>query len=252
MKRIIKLFKKTSIIFNRTSFRIFLKILVNHITTKLLNIPGSITYSQFGEDIILLNLFSYKKIGNFVDVGCNSPIDGNNTFNLYIKGWSGLNIDGNQSLINEYKKSRPFDTSICALVSNQEVELPFYISKLDKVSTISKSFLEKNKNIWEYSEHDIVIKKTRTLTQILDDSLYKNKTIDLLSIDIEGHDFEALLGLDLNKYRPSIICIEIHDFDFANLEENKIVKYLNKNNYSLCNFTILSAFFAENNFLKKT
>ena len=239
-------------LFNRTSFRIFLKILVNHITTKLLNIPGSITYSQFGEDIILLNLFSYKKIGNFVDVGCNSPIDGNNTFNLYIKGWSGLNIDGNQSLINEYKKSRPFDTSICALVSNQEVELPFYISKLDKVSTISKSFLEKNKNIWEYSEHDIVIKKTRTLTQILDDSLYKNKTIDLLSIDIEGHDFEALLGLDLNKYRPSIICIEIHDFDFANLEENKIVKYLNKNNYSLCNFTILSAFFAENNFLKKT
>jgi hypothetical protein len=252
MKKVINLFKRTSIIFKRTSFRISLKIVVNHLTMKFFNIPGKILYSSFGEDIILFNLFSNKTVGNFIDVGCNRPIDGNNTFNLYIRGWSGLNIDGNQSLINEYKKSRPYDTSICALVSNQEVELPFYISKIDAVSTINKDFLDKHKNTWEYSEEDIVIKKTRTLTQILDDNLYVNKTIDLLSIDIEGHDFEALLGLDLNKYRPSVICIEIHDFDFNNLKENKIVNYLNKNNYSLCNYTILSAFFAENNFLKKT
>jgi len=245
MNRVIKLFK-------RTSFSIFLKIVVNHLTMKLLNIPGRIMYSSFGEDVILFNLFSNKTRGNFIDVGCNRPIDGNNTFNLYIRGWSGLNIDGNQSLINEYKKIRPFDTSICALVSNQEVELPFYISKTDAVSTISIDFLDKHKNTWEYSAHDIVIKKTRTLTQILDDNLYMNKPIDLLSIDIEGHDFEALLGLDLNKYRPSVICIEIHDFDFSNLKENKIVKYLKEYNYSLCNYTILSAFFAENSFLKKT
>jgi len=244
MNRVIKLFK-------RTSFRIFLKIVFNHLTMKLLNIPGRIMYSQFGEDIILLHLFSDKTIGNFIDVGCNRPIDGNNTFNLYIRGWSGLNIDGNQSLINDYKKTRPFDTSICALVSNQEVEVPFYISKNNHVSTISKDFIEKHKNIWQYLEEDIVLKRTLTLTQILDNNLYMNKHIDLLSIDIEGHDFEALLGLDLTKYRPSIICIEIHDFDFSNLQENKIVKYLNKYNYSLCNYTCLSAFFAENNFLKK-
>lgn len=245
MNRVVELFK-------RTNFRIFLKIVVNYLTMKLLNIPGRIIYSQFGEDTILFNLFSNKTRGNFIDVGCNRPIGGNNTFNLYIRGWSGLNIDGNQSLINEYKKIRPFDTSICALVSNKEVEVPFYISKTDAVSTISIDFLNKNKNRWEYSEHDIVIKKTRTLTQILDDNLYMNKPIDLLSIDIEGHDFEALLGLDLTKYRPSVICIEIHDFDFSNLQENKIVKYLNKFNYSLCNYTILSAFFAENSFLKRT
>jgi hypothetical protein len=238
-------------LFKRTSFRIFLKIMVKKLIFKVLNIPGSVTYSQFAEDIILLNLFSHKNTGNFIDVGCNKPIDGNNTFNLYIKGWSGLNIDGNQSLINDFKISRPCDTSICALISNQEVEVPFYISKADKVSTISKDFLEKYKNTWEYLENDIVIKKTRTLTQILDENLFINKNIDLLSIDVEGHDFEALLGLDLTKYRPSIICIEIHDFDFSNIQENKIVKYLNNYNYSLINFSILSAFFAENNFLKK-
>jgi len=218
---------------------------------RLLSPTGRPMYSQFGEDIILLNLFSHKNNGKFIDVGCNRPIDGNNTFNLYIRGWSGLNIDGNQSLINDYKKIRPFDKSICALVSNQEVELPFYISKNDTVSTISKDFVEKNKNTWEYLEDNIILKKTRTLTQILDDNLYMSKPIDLLSIDIEGHDFEALLGLDLNKYRPSIICIEIHNFDLSKISQNSIVKYLKKYNYSLCNFTILSAFFAENSFLKK-
>lgn len=238
------------ILFKRTSFWIFFKIMLNHLTMKLLNKNTKISYSQFAEDIILLNLFADKNNGTFVDVGCNRPIDGNNTFNLYIRGWNGLNIDGNQNLINEYKYTRPMDTSICALVSNKEVEVPFYISKTDKVSTINKEVLEKFKKQWEYSENDIIYKKTKTLTQILDENNYTNRTIDLLSIDIEGHDYEALLGLDFNKYRPRVICIEIHDFAYSNLQKNEIVKYLSDNNYKLNNFAILNGFFVDNNLVQ--
>jgi hypothetical protein len=218
---------------------------------KLLNRNTKISYSQFAEDIILLNIFSNNYTGTFIDVGCNRPIDGNNTFNLYIRGWTGLNIDGNQKLINDFKILRPLDISICELVSNKEVEVPFYISKTDKVSTIDKNALEKFKQQWEYSEDDIVYKKTKTLTQILDENNYFNKQIDLLSIDIEGHDYEALIGLDLNKYRPSVICIEIHDFDYSNPQQNEIVEYLNNNNYSLNNFAILNGFFVDNNLIQK-
>ena len=157
-----------------------------------------------------------------------------------------IKFDGNQGLINDYKLTRPLDTSICEVVSNQKVELPFFISKTNLVSTVSKEFLEENKKKWEYAKKDIIYKKTRTLTKILDEYNYINKNIDFLSIDVEGHDFEVLLGLDLKKYRPFVISIEVYDLDLSNPQKNKIINYLNENNYSLKYYAIMSAFFIDN------
>ncbi len=49
------------------------------------------THSTFGEDLIL-EKFLKKKIGFYVDVGCYHPYDGNNTYLLHKKGWTGINI----------------------------------------------------------------------------------------------------------------------------------------------------------------
>jgi hypothetical protein len=89
-------------------------------------------------------------------------------------------------------------------------------------------------------------KKYYRITKILDENNYINKNIDFLSIDVEGHDFEALLGLDFKKYRPGVICIEIHDLDLSNPQKNIIVKYLNDHNYSFKYYAVISAFFVDN------
>ena len=73
---------------------------------KLLGVFAKVSLSQFSEDtiieIILKN--ARRKNGIFVDVGCNHPIEYNNTYLLYLKGWRGINIDGNGYLIDLYKK----------------------------------------------------------------------------------------------------------------------------------------------------
>jgi len=43
---------------------------------------------------------------------------------------------------------------------------------------------------------------------------------DLLSIDVEGP--EVLLSINLNRYRPKLILIEMHGFDISNPDANKI------------------------------
>jgi len=65
-----------------------------------------------------------------------------------------------------------------------------------------------------------------TLEKILDEINVKN--IDLLSLDVEGYELEVLKGLNLNKYRPIYLLIEIYIDKF-----NEIVKYLSLNNYKL-------------------
>ena len=70
-----------------------------------------------------------------------------------------------------------------------------------------------------------------TLDKILDGVNVKN--IDLLSLDVEGYEFEVLKGLNLNKYRPTYLLIEIYKVNF-----DDIYNHLTVNNYKLiCNFS---------------
>jgi hypothetical protein len=65
------------------------------------------SYSQSGQDIFVSKLLNNKKYGTFLDIGCGKPQTINNTCYLETKlNWTGLNIDIDQSFINEWKYSR--------------------------------------------------------------------------------------------------------------------------------------------------
>jgi len=238
--------KRIKDILSKIPFKLAILLIIKYFFVKIFNKNIRISYSQCGEDILLRNFFGNKKDGFYVDIGCNHPIDGNNTFNLYLRGWTGINVDGNHKLITLFKKIRRKDISICSLISDSEELLNFYISKQDKVSTVDEVILSKFKNQWQYDVSDMVQLKSTTITKILDENLPINKNIDFLSIDIEGYDMKALLGLDLNKYRPTVICIEMHGFDISNFKTSDITQYLSSNNYSLKHFAIFNGFFFDN------
>ena len=65
-----------------------------------------------------------------------------------------------------------------------------------------------------------------SLEKILNDHCDTN--IDFLSLDTEGYELEILKGLNLNKYRPKFILIEVYTKDYDN-----IVNFLNLHNYKL-------------------
>ena len=69
-----------------------------------------------------------------------------------------------------------------------------------------------------------------TLDKVLDFSDLKNQKIDFLDIDVEGADFKVLQGLSFEKFKPELICIEIHD---KNIKESNTFKLLKEKNYQL-------------------
>ena len=193
------------------------------------------TYSMYGEDLIVKKFFKDKQKGYYVDIGCYHPIEGNNTYLLYKKGWNGINIDINQLSIDLFKKARADDLNINIAISNKfkKVKL-YYRKKINMLNTIDKKFAKVNfkkgfntKTIYSNS-----------LDSILEKSKYRNKKIDFLNIDIEGNEINALKSFNFKKYKPKLVCIEIHNLKTTEnnvnyYKESPIYKFLNKKSYKL-------------------
>jgi len=183
------------------------------------------SYSMDQEDLVIKEYFKEKNKGFYVDVGCYHPLQRSNTMLLYQKGWRGINIDISYFSIKLFKFLRPDDFNLNLAVSNKEGEIDmFFQKKLSQLSTIKEN---QAKNAFQ---GNILNKKilSKRLTSILDESKYKDQKIDFLNIDVEGADFEALQSLNLNKYSPELICIEVIEKD---LESSDVFNFLYKNRY---------------------
>jgi len=164
------------------------------------------SYSQCGEDKLITNFFFKRKIFNgiYLDIGAYNPIKYNNTFLLFKSGWSGINIDLNQTSIDLFNILRPKDKNICAAISDKKERVKVFIENIfSPLNTISKDQSIKLKNINNKKKFYII--KTKTISSIV-----KNQ-FDFLNIDVEGMDFRVLKSINLRKYKPSLICIEILD-----------------------------------------
>ena len=198
------------------------------------------TYSMDGEDIIISDYFKNKKKGFYVDVGCYHPIHRNNTFLLYKKGWQGINIDIHNFSIELFNHARPRDLNYNFAVSNKsEIIKMFYQKELSQLSTID---LNQAKKVFQGNIKEKKI-KSYTLDEIFNFSKLNGKKIDLLDIDVEGADFRVLQGLSLEKFRPELICVEIHDKVF---KESETYKFINENNYDLIWSGVFSYIFKSN------
>ena len=198
-------------------------------------------YSQFGEDIILREILK-REISNgfYVDVGCYHPKKFSNTYMLYKKGWSGINIDMEEDKISLFNMVRPRDLNVLSAISDKEEEVTLYrYSKYGLGSTIDTKIAS------ETTDHiyDKTIVKTRTLNDVINESPYKDTQIDVLSIDVEGYDFKVLRSLDIKKYSPKVIIIEDHHKKIEDILETDIFKFLVQNNYKLRSWSFYSLIF---------
>ena len=201
------------------------------------------SYSISNVDLIIDRMFSNLNNGIYIDVGCNHPIKFNNTYLLYKRGWSGINIDLDSKSINEFKKFRPNDYNIKKIVSNNdEIKEIYLYHERSAINTLSKELVNSRKN----KPKKIIKEKSTTLNKIIDESPFKNKKINLISIDIENYEYEALENFNFDKYKIDVFIIEFTDVKQKKLEvyyqslefilNSKIYNLLVKNNYKLINW----------------
>ena len=201
------------------------------------------SYSISGVDLIIDRMFSKIKKGIYIDLGCNHPIKHNNTYLLHKRGWVGINIDSDEKSIQEFKNLRKNDYNVSALVSSKKDKVKYYFyHERSALNTIDVKLVKKRKA----KPRQIILKETTTLNDIIEQSPYKKSRFNLLSIDIENHEYEALKLFKFKKYNFDCIVIEIlntsnkeietHNQSLDFVQKSNVYKLLIKNNYKLVNW----------------
>jgi FkbM family methyltransferase len=201
------------------------------------------SYSQAGDDCIIDFYLNGKSKIIYVDIGCNMPFQFSNTMKFYQRGSTGLAVDANPEVIKQYSKYRPNDISICACVSNSKGKSVLFVPEHSAMGSISNEFKS------QYMSDGV---KEFLVENISGNELFEKYAIpdkfDLLSVDVEGHDFSVLQSINFHKYRPFIIIVEMHKImDFKDLFETEIFKYLKNYSYKLVAFSSMNAFFLDQN-----
>ena len=157
--------------------------------------------------MILDRFLEYRDSGFYVDVGAHHPKRFSNTYRLYRRGWMGINIDANPGSMQMFKRVRPRDINVEAGVSSTRQELTYYVFNEPALNTFKKDLaLERAGGIYSIIKEVKIV--TAPLGELLDQYLPAKTEIDLLTIDVEGLDYEVLRSNDWSRYSPEFILVE--------------------------------------------
>lgn len=184
------------------------------------------SHSQFNEDLLLDLLLSQKQNGFYLDVGANDPNINNNTQRFYDRGWSGINIEPGIKPYQDLCAARPRDLNLNMGVGSEKGTLTFY----DIIGDTSISSFDRETAQKMATAFGRKIVPTPITVNPLRDIIAQHApetAIDFLSVDAEGVDLDVLKSNDWEKYRPSIVMVEMNN------EVVGITNFLNSKNYIL-------------------
>ena len=182
--------------------------------------------------LALLNIDWLPEERYYFEAGANNGVSQSNTFQLdHYFGWKGVLVE---PVAKNFRKCQKYRNAKCinaALVSdsfeNSFIEGQFS----DKVISDRKE-LDNGLGAGCTQSHKKLypnLLKTVPAMTITNALIKSNspKNLGFLSLDVEGYELNALQGLDFNRFRPKVICIEITK------DKKEIQSMLENNNYRL-------------------
>lgn len=189
--------------------------------------PGGKYKSQYGQDFVLEKLGLLKRGGFFVEVGSNDPVFGSNSYFLEKEyNFHGVSIDA-IDFKEKFSKDRPGTEFFNCVIDEKETSVKFNLVANeegweDQMSSIYSDSLENGK--WFSAE--MVVLPAKKLSDIC---LGRGK-IDVLLIDVEGHEFNVLNSLDWAYSQPQAVVVENSGFFYPRKD---MEKYMSNKGYKL-------------------
>lgn len=178
------------------------------------------SYSQFKQDLWVLQNTGYKKNGFYLEIGVHDGKEGSNTYLLDTKyKWKGLCID---ILLDNMEERSCMQHK--GLVSNKIEEVDFVFA--EGLSGIDGLNLK-----WNNTPLVKNGKKQKFKTEITQTVLDKYNVpsfVDYLSLDVEGSELLVLEGINHKKHVFGIISIEHNNMDKM---RNDIYMFLTEKGY---------------------
>ena len=195
----------------------------------LLEMVGNYRYSRPALNDLDRKLSAYiigqigKRPGFFIEAGANDGFNQSNTYYFARRyNWRGLLIEPVPHLADHCQQIRSESIVVrSALGAKQDEGSTVKIHMAGLMSTVEgaigdddrqRDHLEKATQLQPGVTTGVIEVPSRALSSIIDEHHPSGK-IDLLSLDVEGYEAQALAGLDFAKHRPRFICVEANDPD---------------------------------------
>ncbi len=197
-----------------------------------------VSYAQNFEDV-LINRFFLGQPGFYIDVGAGDPRRDSVTAGLYRNGWHGINLEPSFRNFRKLKRERRRDLNlrVAAGAERGEVKMTFARNLHESSSTsIISKHLSTRKGSWSESV------QVETLDGILE-KWFVGQSIDLVKIDVEGSELSVLKGLDLIKWKPRLLLVELVN---GHVDISKEIQdFLRQSGYLEAHFDSLNGFFVQ-------
>ena len=156
------------------------------------------------------NLLGRKTDGVFVELGGYDGQSYSNTAGLADIGWRGIYVEPVQEYAERCRHRHPGRniTVMEYCVGRTEEMVDFTLSKWEFVSSAHPIIHEHI--LAEQPEAEVIKVHQKTVNQILSEAAIA-PGFDLLIIDVEGNELEALMGFDLKQYQPKVMIVELFD-----------------------------------------
>jgi FkbM family methyltransferase len=208
-------------------------------------------FGMTAEDVVLqflIERYLGKRKITYVDVGCHEARRISNTYLLYLNGNTGLAIDLNPKYASEFMRERPNDIFVCAALSDGVQSAVVHEFTDPEVNTIDQARAKRWKSKFKPTGSRTV--ETTTLEAVLTRHL-SVATIDVLLLDVEGHELNVLRGASLPAIRPALVVCELHDLDLRYMDGNPVIGFMEANSYSLVAYATDSGYFVREDLLKE-
>jgi FkbM family methyltransferase len=216
---------------------------------KLFEKPYKKSYSQCGEDLIIRFIFDQLKISRptYLDIGAHHPTWLSNTYLFYRTGSSGVCVEPDPDCFASIQRARKRD--ICLKVgigTDDRKYADFFIMTSRTLNTFSRKEAELSQNTRAFGEQKIekIIQiPVRTVNDIMEE--YLPNGVNLISLDVEGLDFEIVRTFDFDRFRPEVFCIEtLQPKDDGSLRKSeRVADFMRANDYLIYADTYINTIF---------
>jgi FkbM family methyltransferase len=156
------------------------------------------------EQRLVREFFGNAKSGFFVEVGANEPIARSQSWHLEQLGWTGVLIEPQPDLAVDLIRTRKamVFAAACSSPENFGRTMPLHVA--GPLSSLQRDTMAPGA-----VAESVIDVRVRTLDDMLTEANAPSP-IDLLSIDVEGHELEVMRGFDFARWHPRLIMIEDH------------------------------------------
>ena len=163
------------------------------------------TYSQHGEDLLVEQLL--ERVDSFIDLGANDGTLFSNTYKFAKTGAKGICIEPSRSCFLKLKLNHLFHFHTkCLQLAVSDKEGTTYLTEEGYENVLSVVSTDNSLNSYPV--------KTTSLFALLE-RYPQFKDADLVSIDVEGHEEQVIVGADNSLWNSKLIILEV---DKSNLE----------------------------------